>query len=93
MAKSGATLRWGVEAEPTLGARCSSSPRMQPRDHMSTALVYPPLDITTCRDGRQLHVGEPSAKTSPKEGFQHTASKRVGVYCREAQRLCSYVTL
>ena len=53
MAKSGATLRWGVEAEPTLGARCSSSPRMQPRDHMSTALVYPPLDMTTCRSGRQ----------------------------------------
>lgn len=48
IANRGAIFRWGVSAEPTLGALCNSSPKMQPTDHMSTAFVYPPRDMTTC---------------------------------------------
>ncbi len=39
IAKRGATCRWGVVAEPMRGTRCRSSPKMQPADHMSMALV------------------------------------------------------
>lgn len=39
MAKSGATWRWGVVAEPTVVTLCKSSPRMQPADHISIADV------------------------------------------------------
>ena len=47
MAKRGATFRLGVEADPTRGVRCSSSPKMHPTDHMSIADEYLPLAITT----------------------------------------------
>ena len=39
MANKGATCRAGVFALPTCATRCSSSPMMQPRLHMSMALV------------------------------------------------------
>lgn len=49
IAKSGATIKFGVAEEPILGILCNNSPIIHPRDHISTALVYPPLDITTCK--------------------------------------------
>ena len=39
MANRGATCKCGVVAEPTRATLCSSSPNMQPADHMSIALV------------------------------------------------------
>lgn len=49
MANMGATCSWGVEAAPKPATLCSISPKMQPKDHRSMALVYPPLDSTTCQ--------------------------------------------
>ena len=56
MANMGATCSWGVEAAPKPATLCSISPKMQPKDHRSMALVYPPLDSTTCkRQHTEMH--------------------------------------
>lgn len=58
MAKSGGTTRLGIEDDPILGILWSNSPIIHPIDHMSTALVYPPRDMTTCHSTWFDHVVE-----------------------------------
>ena len=46
-AKSGAIRSLVLCVDPTYEMRDSSSPKIHPKPHMSTASVYPPLDSTT----------------------------------------------
>ncbi len=57
----GATCSWGVEAAPRPATLCSSSPKMQPSDHRSMALVYPPLDRTTWKRQTAVSVMQDSS--------------------------------
>ncbi len=66
MANRGATCKCGVVAEPTRATLCSSSPNMHPADHMSIALVYPPLDITTCGKQQRITVHRPYQSRSAR---------------------------